>query len=65
MNAILHCLYLNYAVILFIIAVLVVAGAVVTAMYTVFGWYAFIFLFISLWIAFAVSAGFINFTLGA
>lgn len=65
MNTVLHYVRLNYALMLFLVAVLTVVCAVTYAMVNTFGAYALIFLALSSWSAHVLSAGFINFTLGA
>lgn len=65
MNTVLHYVRLNYAVILFFVAALVVSAAVTYALLNTFGVYALVFLALGGWTAHVLSTGFINFTLGA
>lgn len=53
----------NYAVLLFTAASLLLIISVGYAMFSTFGWYALIFFTISGYTSYALSTGFINFTL--
>ncbi len=65
MNTVFHYVRINYALILFLLAVLTVCAAVTFALFNTFGAYALIFLAVGGWTAHVLSTGFINFTLGA
>lgn len=65
MNIVLHYIRLIYLVILFSLGCLTISSAVTYALFTVFGWYTLVFLLIAVWIAYMLSKGLINFTLGA
>ena len=63
MKTVRNYIALNYVFILLLLAVLTVSTAVGYAMFNTFGWYALIFFAISGYTSYALSTGFVNFTL--
>lgn len=63
MKTVLHYVRINYALMLFALCALTLIVAVSYAMFNTFGGSALIFLALGGYVSYALSAGFINFTL--